>query len=417
MIADVFAPRGIAMRWIEVNPFEKGPGTLFDINKLILGGLKYSVEKLAGKGNIRITKNSITGIKEKVDIIITDPPYFDDPPYAEMSEIFYAWERKALQGFHNLGEIPKDEEMSVSGDRDKEFFTQLFKITCSKMYECLKDNGILVIFFPHFSIDAWDFLINSLLKANFRITAAWSIYPKNVPTPTAPSSFVPLIIIVARKCISAQSGYTEKEEVKLHLEKHLDEFWKYGFRGINLTVAALGSTLDILTRSSEIENDAGKMKIKSVIVLVQKYVIKYVLSRYTENTSRLDPQTSFYLYSRLSALDVMTYDIANLISKSLNFDLKKLENDGLIKFIDDGKSTRIQLLKFNERLCNHKNSLIDLVHSILTTYEKSGFVKVKEELIDVPYIIEDIEDILIVFDSLRPDDIERKISLKILGRR
>jgi putative DNA methylase len=402
------------MRWIEVNPFEKGPGTFFDINKLILDGIKYSAEKLTDRGNIRITKDSITDIKEKVDIIITDPPYVDDPPYAEMSEIFYAWERKTLQGFHNLGDIPKDEEMSVSGDRDKEFFTKLFKITCSKMYECLKDNGILVIFFPHFSIDAWDFLINSLLKANFRITAAWSIYPKNVPTTTAPSSFVPLIIIVARKCISTQSEYTEIEEVEVHLEKHLDKFWKYGFRGINLTVAALGSTLDILTRSSEIENDAGKMKIKSVIVLVQKYVIKYVLSRYTENTSRLDPQTSFYLYSRLSALDVMTYDIANLISKSLNSDLKKLENDGLIKFIDNGKSTRIQLLKFNERLCNHKNSLIDLVHSILTTYEKSGFGKVKEELIDVPYSIEDIKDILIVFASLPMDDKERKTSLNIL---
>ncbi len=93
-----------------------------------------------------------------------------------------------------------------------EFFHQLFKVSCSKMYECLNDNGILVIFFPHFSIDARDFLINSLLKANFRITAAWSIYPKNVSPSTAPSSLVPLIIIVARKCISAQSGYIEKEE-------------------------------------------------------------------------------------------------------------------------------------------------------------------------------------------------------------
>ena len=226
IIADVFAPRGIAMRWIEVNPFEKGPGTLFDINKLILGGLKYSVERLAGKGNIRITKKSITDIKEKVDIIITDPPYFDDPPYAEMSEIFYAWEKKALQGFHNLGDMPKDEEMSVCGDRDNEFFHRLFKISCSKMYECLKDNGILVIFFPHITIDAWDFLINSLLKANFRITAAWSICPKSVPYSTVPSSLVPLIIIVARKRISAQSGYMGEEEVVARLKKHLAEFWK-----------------------------------------------------------------------------------------------------------------------------------------------------------------------------------------------
>jgi putative DNA methylase len=411
---DVFAPRGIAMRWIEVNPFEKGPGTFFDINKLIIDGIKYSAEKLAGKGNIRITNNSITYIKEKVDIIITDPPYFDDLPYAELSEIFYAWERKALLGVHNLGDILKDEEMSVYGDRDREFFHQLFKFSCGKMHECLKDDGILVIIFPHFSIDTWDFLINSLIKVNFRITAAWSIYPKNVPTPTVASSLVPLIIVVARKRISAQYGYIEKEEFEMHLTKHLDEFWGYGFRGINLTVSAFGSILDIITRCPGIENEAGKMDIKSVIVLVQKYVIKYILNKYTNNLSRLDPQTSFYLYSRLSDLDVMTYDVANLISQSLNFDLKKFEYDGLIQFIDKEKSNMIKILKFNERIYNNKNSLIDLVHSFMTTYEKSGSDKVKEELINVPYSIEDIKDILIIFDSLPPDDIECKTSLKVL---
>lgn len=414
IIADVFAPSGIAMRWIEVNPFLKGSGTLYDINKLILGGLKYSTEKLAGKGNIVITNNSITDIKEKVDIIITDLPYLDDPPYAELSEIFYALERKALRGFHDLGDIPKDEEMSLCGNRDKEFFNQLFRSSCIKMNECLKDNGILVIIFPYFSIDAWDFLINSLLKANFKITAAWSIYPKNITYPKAFYSLVPSIIIVARKRISAQSGYIEKEEIEVRLKKHLDEFWNYGFRGIDLTVSALGSTLDIVTRYSEIESHAGKMKVKSVILLVQKYVIKYVLSKYSKNSSRLDPQTSFYLYSRLSFLDFMTYDIANLISKSLNVDLKKYEHDGLIKFIDKGKATSVQLLKFNERGCNYKNSLIDLVHSIFTTFEKNGSDKAKEELINIPYNIADLKDILIVFNSFPPDDIECKTSLKIL---
>lgn len=219
LITDIFSPKSIATRWTEVNPFGKGPGTIFNINKLILDSIEYSIENLVGKGNLCITNKSIIDIKEKVDIIITDPPYFDDPPYAEMSEIFYTWEREALRGIHNLGDIPKEEEMSLCDDRNKDFFNQLFKASFRKLYECLEDNGLLVIFFPHISLDACNVLISALLEADFRITAAWSIYPKNIAI-MMPSSLVPAIIIVARKRIHVQSGYMKREEVDARLKKY-----------------------------------------------------------------------------------------------------------------------------------------------------------------------------------------------------
>jgi adenine-specific DNA methylase len=107
LISSTTGRRGSAMMWdhAEVNPFVKGSGTLISVNNAILVGLKYSMDRLIDRGNIRVMIGSITSLKESVNILVTDPPYFDDVRYAEFSEFFYVWERKALEGFHDLGDV------------------------------------------------------------------------------------------------------------------------------------------------------------------------------------------------------------------------------------------------------------------------------------------------------------------------
>jgi len=416
------ASRGIPMRWdhLEVNPFIKGSGTFVSVKKSILNGLRYSIDKLSDRGNVLIKQGSITALKEKVDIIVTDPPYFDDVQYAELSEFFYVWERKALEGFHNLNDVPKAEDMSVGGNRDKDVFQRLFKISCAKMDESLKDDGILIMFFAHSSVDAWDFVINSLQKASFRITATWPVHTESTTNPLAQghASMMSSIIIVARKRKSDKSGYIEEiqEEVEVHLKKRLDEFWKYGLHGADLTVSAMGSTLDIITQYSEIKSYTGEMKVKDVLELVQKYVAEYVLNRYIKKVSGLDAQTSFYLYSRLSDLDGMSFDTANLISKSLNIDLKAFEQQGLVLSISKGKAKGVKLLKYREREHIGMESLIDAVHLVMATFDKGGFVDVEREMDNIPYSRTEIKDILDAFLSLSPEDPERQVSQRILEK-
>lgn len=418
-----FRRPGILWDHTEVNPFVKGSGSFIEINSNILKSLNYSIEKLKDHGKIHITQDSIINLKEKFLIIVTDPPYFDDVQYAELSEFFYVWERKALKGFHNLGDVPKAEDMSVGGNRDAEFFQQLFKLSCIRMHDCLKNNGILVMFFAHSSIEAWDFVISSLQKAAFRITATWPVHTENTTNPLARghASMMSSILIVARKRKSDKSGYIEeiKDEVEAHLKRRLDEFWKYGLRGADLTVSAMGATLDIITQYSEIKSYTGDMKIKDVLALVQKYVAEYVLSRYIKNTAGLDAQTSFYLYSRLSGLEGMPFDTANLIAKSLNVNLKQFESEGLIKSIDKGKAKGIQILKYNERdsISEDPHSLIDAVHLIMAAFDKGGFGEADKQMERVRYSRNEIKDVLEAFLSLEPDDPERQISMKILERK
>ena len=404
----------------EVNPFVKGSGSLIGIKDNILKGLKYSTDKLLDRGNVEITQGSISGLKQNVEIVVTDPPYYDDVQYAELSEFFYHWERKALSNFHNLGDIPKMEDMSVGGNRDEKFFDRMFKISCSKIYANLKENGILVMFFAHSSVDAWDFVVNSLQKVGFRITATWPVHTESSVNLQARgnASILSSIIIVARKRKSNKCGYIEEiqEEVEVYLNRRLDEFWKYGLRGSDITVSAMGSTLDIITQYSEIKSYTGEMRIKDVLELVQKYVAEYVLNRYIKKASGLDAQTSFYLYSRLSELDSMPFDTANLISKSLNIDLKAFEQQGLVKSISKGRAKGVKLIKYREREYIGMESLIDAVHLVMATFDKGGFADVERELNNIPYSRTEIKDILEAFLSLSPEDPERQVSQRILEK-
>jgi adenine-specific DNA methylase len=423
IIASTLSQRGVGMMWdhVEVNPFIKGSGSLQTINSAILEGLKYSMEKLSNHGQIKINNQSMTTLNESVNLIVTDPPYFDDVRYAEFSEFFYSWERKALIKIFDLGEVPKSEEMSVGGwGRTNDFFFKLFALSSKRMNALLKNDGILVMFFAHSSVDAWDFVINSLQNAGFRITATWPVHTENTNNPLARgnASIMSSIIIVARKRKSDKTGYIEeiKDEVRDHLMVRLDEFWKYGLRGADLTVSAMGATLDVITQYSDIKSYTGEMKIEDVLKLVQEQVAQYVLNRYMKNASGLDAATSFYLYTRLSQLEGMPFDTANLIAKSMNADIKSFADQGLIKKRENGKAQGIIILNYANREINGKQSLIDCVQFVMATFARGGFSEVERELATIPFSRNEIKDVLEALLSLPTEDPERQVAQKILER-
>jgi len=154
-----------ALRWdhTEVNPFSRSNGSLTSaFCKGVIGSINF-VEKVNGDmPNVNVLNSSIfTVSSDKFDIIITDPPYYNDAPYAELSEFFFVWESRAIgeymkeqnKMFEQTNTL-KDEDISVSYQRDKNFFDLVFKKACQKLHELLSDNGLLTMFFAHSSVEA-----------------------------------------------------------------------------------------------------------------------------------------------------------------------------------------------------------------------------------------------------------------------
>ncbi len=427
-IAHVLTFRGVGMTWdhAEVNPFVKGSGTLPGLMGDISNGLNFAEHLLRSKNNITISSKSVTEIETPTKLIISDPPYFDDVRYAEFSEFFYAWERIVLKNLKDPGDIPSKEEMSVGGwGRTQEFFSKLFLISAKKLNNILDDKGLLVLFFAHSSVDAWDFVINALRKSGFRITATWPIHTESTTNPLARgnASIMSSIIIVARKRKQEKSGYIEEihDELQDHLSHRLDEFWKYGLRGADLTVASMGATLDIITQYSEIKSYTGEMTIKDVLELVQDSVTQYVLQRYMKNAGSLDAPTAFYLYARFSGLEGMPFDTANLIAKSMKIDLKVLEKEHLIESVKSKKTSGVKIQTFKDREDLYRrtipmSSMINAVHYMMAAFAHGGYDEVQQVLTTIPYGRNEIRDILEAFQSLPPGDPERQVAQQILER-
>lgn len=422
-IAHALTARGIPIMWdhTEVNPFVKTSGSLIGMQNDIKNSLKYSIEKLRYSKSVTVDNVSITNSEFKAPIIITDPPYFDDVQYSELSEIFYTFEHRALRNLIDLPiETPKSEDLSVSKKRSNELFEQLFNSSCLKMNSMLTDDGLLIMYFAHSSIQAWDFVVNSLRNSNFRITATWPIHTENPNNPMARghASIMSSIVICARKRTTNRSGFIEeiKDDLKEYLESKLAEFWEYGLRGADITVAAMGASLNILTEYSEIKSYSGEMTVKDILELVEVYVVEFILGKFLKDSESLDSPTRFYIYCRLSQLDGMSFDTANLISKSLHMDLKLLESSGIINSITSGKNKGIKLVKYDERNEIEVKSLIDAVQASMIAYENGGMKSFEAFSNETKYSNSDIFNVINSMQHLDPGDKERQIALLILGK-
>ncbi len=117
-----------------------------------------------------------------VDAVITDPPYYSNVMYAELSDFFYVWLRLGLKDRYPEAfgppYAPKGREIVVNKKQGKgeQFFlsglTRVFR-ECSRV---LKDDGIMAFTFHHAEADAWADVLQALLDASFYVVAVYPVF-------------------------------------------------------------------------------------------------------------------------------------------------------------------------------------------------------------------------------------------------
>lgn len=112
-----------------------------------------------------------------VDLILTDPPYFDNLNYSELSDFYLAWHQSlgvAESSYNGLDKSsPISENLAVtrhSVDAIADYQTNLQKIF-NECYRVVKENGILVFTYHHKSAIAWCKLGESLVRSGFKCSA------------------------------------------------------------------------------------------------------------------------------------------------------------------------------------------------------------------------------------------------------
>ena len=125
------------------------------------------------------------------DIWFTDPPYYDAVPYADLSDFFFVWLKRALPRYSLLHDphdplnplTPKVREIvqnvrSLAEDgkpKGREFYEMKMAKAFAEGRRILKDNGAGCVVFAHKTTEGWEALLSGMIKAGWTVTCSWPI--------------------------------------------------------------------------------------------------------------------------------------------------------------------------------------------------------------------------------------------------
>ncbi len=223
--------------------------------------------------NITITNDSgdnLYNLEDKsVDAVVFDPPYYDNVMYAELSDFFYVWLKRTAgyvyPEFFTRQLTDKENEAVANSAKFKG--EKGAKALASKDYqermasifnECrrvLKEDGILTLMFTHKAQGAWDALASGLLEAGFTITASWPINTEaegslHIKDKAAAKSTIFLVCRPRPLKSEADTVYWEdiEKDVAKAVRKRVEEFQKYGIKGVDLYLSCFGPALQELSQ-------------------------------------------------------------------------------------------------------------------------------------------------------------------------
>ena len=275
----------------------------------VIAGL---TEAVVGDRPAVVTRGSATSLScedQTVDALITDPPYYDNVSYSNLSDFFYVWLKRSVghhYSEHFAGEAtPKRKEAIAAsyrhdGDKEKSrhFYEAMMADAFREAYRVLKPNGHMAVVYAHKTTLGWATLVDAMRQTGFVVTEAWPLdtemKARMIAMDTA--ALASSIFLVARKREAAETGNFE-EAVKPELEEivreRVETLWAMGISGADLVIACVGAGLRAFTRFARVEYANGEeVPAERFLTEVETVVLETILARLSKEVGGKGGQTS-----------------------------------------------------------------------------------------------------------------------------
>ncbi|MGI8411090.1 MAG: DUF1156 domain-containing protein, partial [Solirubrobacteraceae bacterium] len=323
------------------------------------------------------------------DAVITDPPYYDNISYADLSDFFYVWLKRSI-GFlfeeHFAGELtPKQREAIVApyrhgGDKPaaRAFYEHEMAAAFAEAHRVLKPGAPLVCVYAHKTTLGWSSLVEALRRARFTITEAWPLDTEKPDRPVSmdTASLASSIFLVARRRDTDESGSYHDVLAMLDevIDERIDRLTHAGVVGSDLVIAAIGAGLAPFTRYATVELPSGEpVAAERFLEVVQSRVLDAVLAKVHElgdGVGAIDLATRYYVLARtMFGWADIEFDEANNLARSAGIELGDGLAHGPLR-VADVKGKSVHLRDFSERggeseLGEDGGRLIDVLHGVL----------------------------------------------------
>jgi adenine-specific DNA methylase len=297
-VAHTFGRQALPITWDfgEMNPFAGSAGD-WDEACRYLGLLADEIDRAKMlPGQVQLASATDHPLPDGIaTAFVTDPPYYDAVPYADLSNYFYVWHKRALQDFGldvlaTPLTLKEDEAImdpaSLSRDgrpKDAAFYESAMRRAMENGCRILDRAGVGIVVFAHKSTSGWEAILQSVVDAGWVITGSWPVDTER-PGRLRSQDSAALASSVHLVCRPrGPAGVGDWRDVLTDLPKRIHEWMPRlaaeGIVGADAIFACLGPALEIFSRYSKVEKATGeRVELREYLEHVWAAVSKEALS-------------------------------------------------------------------------------------------------------------------------------------------
>ena len=297
VVRNTFSRQALPMTWdyAESNPFAESSGDFFEQVKRAVTVFEISLAN-ANVGGRSAQADAQSGIDAVGRVVSTDPPYYDNIGYADLSDFFYVWLRRSLKPvfpelFATLA-VPKAEELVAtpyrhgSTERAETFFLDGMTRTMRRLAEQAHPSFPVTIYYAFKQSESdgdegttntgWDTFLAAVIEAGFAISGTWPMRTERGARSIGIGSnaLASSIVVVCRRRASDAPTTTRREFVaalKAELPMALANLQRGNIAPVDLAQAAIGPGMAVYTRYAKVLDAEGKtLTVREALALINQ---------------------------------------------------------------------------------------------------------------------------------------------------
>jgi putative DNA methylase len=402
-VEQVFARQAYSMTWLyaESNPFAGASGSFS-------GQIDYLAKSVAatptGKGSV--TQGPAQKLVASRGVVVsTDPPYYDNVPYADLSDFFLVWHRRMLRETLPIFPTvlaPKSEELVAdhvrwgSKQAAKEFFERGFESVFSALGDVHDPRFPMTVYYAFRQTDisgegaastGWETALEALIRAGWLIDGTWPIRTEQAGGLRAlgRNALASSVVVTCRRRLS-DSGSTDRRGFVAVLEDELPDALRKLQQGqiapVDLPQAAIGPGMAVFTRySAVLEPDGTKMTVRSALARINEMLDRVL----NEQEGDFDSTSRFAIaWYRQHGYRPGKFGDADNLARARNTSVELMKRDGILISRDNN----VQLIAPSDLPWNYdvtadvRTSNWEALHHLIKTLERDGIAPAGDFLRD-----------------------------------
>lgn len=367
-IRNTFSRQAIPMTWdfAEVNPFSSSTGSFDGAVAWTSGALATVPATLKAEVS---QADATSGLWPSSATVSTDPPYYDNIGYADLSDFFYVWLRKSLRDvFPSLFATlmtPKTGELVATpyrfdGSKSKaeEHFEKGLASSFQRMRQSQSLDFPLTVYYAfkqaeddggdgNLASTGWETMLAALLGAGFAITGTWPMRSElgNRMLASGTNALASSIILVCRPRRTAAPLATRKDlldALKSELPQALRRLQQGNIAPVDLAQAAIGPGMSVFSRYAKvIEADGSSMAVRTALGIINQALDETLAQQEGDFDSDTRWAVAWFEQFAMKAGD---YGLAETLSKAKNSAVNALKEAGIV----EARGGKVRLLERSE---------------------------------------------------------------------